>query len=332
MSRNIGRLTKIGLGRETTRGTAVAPTYWIPVLDLGFDDKIELKDNESGFGNLAAISDSQITKVWAEGDYEGKIFANSVGLEMVGVAGQLPTSVQRSTTGVYDNTYTILQSNQHATMTAAIAEANFTGRYSLAAVNSWALEAEVGDYIKRTVNLLSQASVAGSDTPAYTNEAEFLPKHMIVKMAAAGANDATLDAATALKIRSCNFEIAKNADGLQVFGSNALDDVVNKQIEITGEYEMYYDDRTYHTLAKNGTHQALRIEMINTDLIIGTSGTNNPALRFQFPEVALDFPERNFDNNDIGTIKVAFRAMLNIATGTLATIRVTNTINGATTY
>ena len=74
MARVIGRLTKIGLGRETTRGTAVAPLYWIPVLDLGLDDQVELKDNESGFGNLAAIQDSAVVGQWAVGDFGGKIF------------------------------------------------------------------------------------------------------------------------------------------------------------------------------------------------------------------------------------------------------------------
>ena len=31
MARIIGRLGSIGIGVETTRGTAVAPTFWVPV-------------------------------------------------------------------------------------------------------------------------------------------------------------------------------------------------------------------------------------------------------------------------------------------------------------
>lgn len=143
MVRIIGRLTKLGLGRETVRGTAVAPTYWVPVLDLGFDDNFDLADNESGFGNLAMLSDSVPVRKWGEGDYSGKIFDKSVGLEMVGVCGQLPTSVQRTTTGVYDNTYTILQTNQHATLTVALSDANYQGRFAMGAINSWAQGLEV---------------------------------------------------------------------------------------------------------------------------------------------------------------------------------------------
>lgn len=332
MGRIIGRLTKIGLGRETTRGTSVVPLYWIPVLDLGFDDKIELKDNESGFGNLANIQDSRITKQWGEGDYSGKIYDKSVGLELTLLFGALPVSTQRTTTGVYDNVYAMVQSNQHITGTAGVVEANYSARFALAAINSWSLESEVGDYVKRTVNLMSKKSASASDTPAYTNENEFTAKDMSIKFAAAGAVDATIDAATAVKIRSVNLDINKNADGLQVFGSNDLDDIVNKSVEVTGEFEMYYDDRTYHTLAAAGTHQAIRIEMLDTSTIIGTSGTHNPALRFTMREVALDFPERGFDNNDITTIKVGFRAMLNLATGTQIEARLTNAVNGQSAY
>lgn len=328
MTRITGRLTKIGIAKETTRGTAVAPVFWVPVLDLGFDDNIELKDNESGFGNLAAIQDSGIVKKWGEGDYSGKVFDKSVGVEMTATFGQSPTIVQRGTTGVYDHSWTMLQSNQHQTMTVAITEPNYTGRFPRGMVNSWSLKAEVGDWIKRTINVMSNSSASSSETVAYTNENEFLPKHMSVRLAAAGASSGTIDAATPSKMRAMSFEINKNTEDQMVFGSNDPDDIANDQIEVTGEFEVYYDDRTYHTLAQAGTHQAMRIEMINTDVIIGSSGSNNPALRFEFAECIFEEPERNFDNNGIQTLKVKFKAALNLATGNQVTGRLTNAYAG----
>lgn len=332
MVRIIGRLTKIGIKRETTRGTPVAPAYWVPVLELGYDDKFEFADNESGYGNIAIASDSQIVKQWAEGDYAGKIFDQSVGAELCALFGQLPTSVQRTTTGVYDNSYTMAQNNQHASMTVAVAEPNYSGRYPMAMINSWTIQAELGDFIRRTVNLVSKTSASSSESVAYTNENEFIPKNIIFKTAAVNAADATLDAATALKVRSINLAIAKNAEALQVLGSNDIDDVANKGLAVTGTIEAYYDDRTYHNLAKNGTHQSGRIEMINTDVIIGTSGTHNPALRFQMPEMVFSFPERGLANNDIQTISIPFKAVLNLASSTMITARLTNAVNGAVTY
>ena len=52
MGKIIGRLTSVGLGKESTRGTAVAPTFWVPVQSIDIDDKAEYIDNDSGFGKI----------------------------------------------------------------------------------------------------------------------------------------------------------------------------------------------------------------------------------------------------------------------------------------
>lgn len=328
MPRIIGRETVLGLAKEASRGVAQAPVFGIPVRDLDFDDKTELKDNESGFGNIAAIQDSQITKQWGEGNYGGKIYDLSVGLEMTALFGQSPTSVQRGSTGVYDHTWAMLNSNSHQSVTAALKEANYDGRWANAMFDNWKLEAELDDFIRRTVSLVSKKSSSASNTIPYTNENEFLASHISVRMAAVGASAGTMDAAAAIKARSINLEVNKNAEGVQVFGSKDLDDVHNKQLEVTGAFEMYYDNRTYHALAAAGTHQAMRIDMTNTDIIIGSSGTNNPALRFELAEVVLSFPERGFDNNDLMTISIPFRAVLNLTAGSVITGRLTNASTG----
>ena len=42
-----GRKISVGIGKETTRGTAVAPSYWVKHLDIDFQNKIEKIFNES---------------------------------------------------------------------------------------------------------------------------------------------------------------------------------------------------------------------------------------------------------------------------------------------
>src|SRR5215217_6378442 len=107
MTRIIGRLTSIGAGREpsASRGTAVAPAYWIPVRSLDFNDTQETKDNESGLGTIDAVSDNVILRQWSQGSVEGKIYDLSEGLILRSLFGAAPTSVQRASSGVYDHTY-----------------------------------------------------------------------------------------------------------------------------------------------------------------------------------------------------------------------------------
>ena len=83
----IGRKVAVGIGKETVRGTAVTATYWVRHLSLDFKRKGELAQNESALGVREKVSDSEITKVWAEGKLEGKVNHKSIGLILLGAFG-----------------------------------------------------------------------------------------------------------------------------------------------------------------------------------------------------------------------------------------------------
>lgn len=330
MPRIIGRLTSIGIAKEATRGTAAVPTYWVPVRDLDFDDKLELKDNESGYGTIDAVQDSQILQQWSEGSFGGKIFDISEGVILRGVFGQAPVSVQRAASGVYDHTFDMANTNQHSSLTVAIKEANQNLRYVNAVVDSYELEATLDDFIHRSVGLKGKLGATASDTIAYINENEFVPKHMTFKTAAVAASKAAhvtaLDGAAATKIRSVTLSIAKNAEPLYVLGSKDIDDVANKQLEVTGSIEAYYDSTTLRALYFANTHQGGRIDIINTDVLIGS--THNPALRFELYDMVFTSWERGFDNNDVMTQTMEFKAVLNVAAGASITGRLTDLYAG----
>lgn len=326
MGRIIGRLTSIGIGREPSgaRGTPVAAGYWIPVRELDFNDRQEMADNESGYGNINAVQDSAVVKQSGEGSFAGKVFDLSEGVILRSVLGSGATSTQRAASGVYDHVFEMANNNQHLSMTVAVKDENSDLRFANAVVNSYELEAVLDDYVARTVEIVSKKGASASDTVAYTNENEFLPKHITAKMATVGGD---LDAASATKIRQVNISIAKNAEGLQVLGNNGLDDVVNKQFEVTGSIEAYYDDSVMQGYWMNNTRRALRIDIVNTDVTIGS--THNPALRFEMPEIIFTNWERGFDNNDIQTQTIEFRAVLNLTAGKSITARLTNLYAGA---
>jgi len=329
MARFVGRLRKLGIGKEATAGTAVAPTFWVPLYDGNFQDKAEYKDNEGGYGNIAAISDTRISKEWSDGDYSGKIQLTSVGLELTALHGASPTSAQRTITGVYDHTYDmVLDSNDHKTLTVAVAEPNYSGRYAGIGIDSWSLDTELGDFIRRTVSLMGGASASSSETAAYVDEQEFLTEHMSVRIAAEGANDATIDAATAIKLTGFKLEVKKNAELQYEYGSRKPTGTSARTIEITGEIEAYYDDRAWYTLANNNTAQTMRITIKNPDVIIGTSGSHNPELRFTLARVKFQLPERASDNNELTKQTIPFKASLSLANGKILTTRLTNDYAG----
>ena len=322
MSRIIGRLTSVGIAKEAVRGTALAPSFWVPVRDLDFDDTVDSKDNESGFGVLTTLSDSDIVKQWSEGGYEGKIFDKSIGLELTALFGAAPTSTAHAgATGAYDHAFALANNNQHASLCIAIKEANLNLRYANAIIDTWKFEASLDDYIKRSVKFMGKKGGAATDTVTYTAENEFVPKHMVVKVA---TNLAGLTAASAIKVRNITFEVNKNADGLQVLGSNDIDDVVNKSFEVSGTIEMYYDNTTYRDLVFNNTKQALRISVLNTDVMVGTGSPTPTLLQFDFAKCIFGKWEKGFDNDDIMTQTIDFKGAFSLADASTISALLTN--------
>jgi hypothetical protein len=323
MAKIIGRLTSVGIGLESTRGTSVAPSYWVPVTGIDFDDKVGYIDNDSGFGRLEELNESDINQLWAEGSYEGKIFDRSVGVELCALFGATPTSVQRTTTAVYDHTFALAQNNQHKSLTLGYKNANHDLRYALAMINSWSIEAALDNYVRRTVSYVAKKAATASNTVAYINENEFIPDDITFKLA---TNLAGLSGASALKIISFNMEISKNAEALYVMGSNEPDDIANKQFAVEGSFEAYFDDiTTYRDLVFANTKRALEIDIVGNNTI-GTSGTHKPAIRFQLAKVSLAEYERGFDNNDIMTQTINFKGLFSIADTAMINARLTNEV------
>lgn len=324
MSKVIGRTGAIGIAVEATKGTSLAPTFWVPVKSYSFDDKAEYVKNDSAMGRIEENNDADIIKLWAEGEYGGKIFLNSVGAELTAVFGTSPSSVQRATSGVYDHTYALANNNSHDSLCIGYEDAIQDIRFPYAMVNSWSLEVAVDDYVMRTINLISKKSASASNSPAFTNEVEFIPSQVSLKLASSAAG---LDAASAINITSFNMEIAKNAEALYVLGSNEPQDIINKQFSVTGTIELYFEDTTQRAYTLTNVHRAVRIDMTDASTDLGSG--HNPQLRFDLNEVVFDEFERGWDANDPLKQTLNFTALYSIADTAMIGARLTNTQTGS---
>lgn len=325
MAKVIGRTGAIGIAVEGTKGTPVAPTFFVPVQSYSFDDKVEYVKNDSAMGRIEEFNDADIIKEWSEGEYGGKIFIDSVGAELTAVFGQSPTSTERTTTDVFDHAYELLNSNDHASLSLSYVDDIQDLRFPYGMVNTWSLEVAVDDYVKRTINLIGKKSGSVTNSPAFTNEVEFIPSMVSVKLA---TNAAGLDAATAINVTSFSLEIAKNAEALYVLGSKEPEDIINKQFGVTGSIEMYFEDTTQRAKALTNVHQAIRVSMIDTTTNLLASG-HNPELRFDLNEVVFSEFERGWDSNDPLKQTLNFEALVSVTDDAMITARLTNTQDGS---
>ena len=97
-----GRKVAVGIGLEdpNTKGTAVAPTYGAPHLDISFKDSPTSKMNESALGTI--IKNNGKTDVLVEGDgsISTKLWVKGLYYWLALAFGQKPTTtaIQGDTT------------------------------------------------------------------------------------------------------------------------------------------------------------------------------------------------------------------------------------------
>lgn len=321
MTKIIGRKFSIGIGKETTRGTAVAADFWLPKTELTHDDKIDVVVDESSIGVIENAQGQDVVQKFSEGQIKGRITDTAFGLWLLASLGSeaSPATVQ---TGVYDHVFSVLESAQHPSLTVAVSEANAsTGiRFALSMVDSLEITLELGKYGMYAVNFRGNKNASGANTASFTSENYFLPQHAVVKIASALSG---LDAASAISIKKLVFTISKNIEDDNILGSVTATDRLNKQFSVEGSIELMYEDRSYiDTIMLGDLAKALRVSFINTDVTIGAS--SNPTITFNFAKVKLTEVARSMGNDELIRQTLNFKAYYSLSDTSLLTATLRN--------
>lgn len=323
MSKFIGRLVNVGIGKESSRGTAVTPTYWIPKMEFSHEDKIQQVVNENSIGVIEDASGASITQKYAEGELKGRVLDDSLGLWLLAGIGSVSSSVIGGETVVYDHTFSVLQSAQHPSLTVAVKDPNAGNglRYTLAMVDSLDINAELNRYVEIAVKYRANSNATGTSlTPSYTSANYFLPQHGEFKVA---TTQAGLDGASAVSVKRMSLSISKNIEDDQVIGNIGVSDRLNKQFVIEGSVEIMYDDRTYvDTIMLGDLQKAMRIRLTNSDVTIGS--TSNPRLTLDLHAVKLSEVGMKIDNGDFVTQTLKFKAFYNTTDSKMITATLRN--------
>lgn len=122
MNEHIARLQTIGMGKESTAGTAVAAAFWIPKSKGLAVAKTEYKYDEGAYGNIDKNREAYITKKWMEFDISetlprdvwiGHFLMAKYGTAYATVKFPIPGSI----TGTFVEGETITESTSNATGT-----------------------------------------------------------------------------------------------------------------------------------------------------------------------------------------------------------------------
>lgn len=326
MSKGIGKLLQIGIAKETSRGTAESTaTYWLQTDEFNVLEKDERVINEQTLGVIEASQGEDITRQWAEVTYKAPIGDKHFALILLGMLGTLSTGDNAdSDASIKDHTITIAQSAQHQAISLfkndPLAAQDY--KHAMGCIESLEINYEQGKYLEYTVTFKAKKGATATLTPSNTTENRFLPQHVVFKMASAQSG---LTAASATVIKSLKLKMESNLEPDWVLGSIAPADFLNKQIAISGELEAIWDsESTLKTPTLAGTKKALRLDMINTDVTIGSAA--NPQVRIDLHKCVFSEHSTPVKLHDIMIESAQFNAHYDTTDSKMITCVVTNAV------
>ena len=228
MSIFIGRKFNIGLGKESTRGTSVAATYWYPKTDFSVEDKIATAVHDGSYGVIEDADTQEIVQKYAEASLGGRITDIGFGLILGATLGTDTIGAVES--GVKDHVFTLLESAQHPSLSVVVSEPNALSsaalRYPLGMISSLEINFAVGQWATYKTALTMNTPSTASATPSFTAENAFNPQYCVAKFAPtyAGVNGtltATGTAASTIHVTACSINPQTLLQvGMTVTGTN----------------------------------------------------------------------------------------------------------------
>lgn len=308
--KQISRQAHTGLAIETTRGTFINPSFWLPRMSWKHDEKVQKVVDESSVGVIEDAIDSDVVQKYSEGEIGGRLEAESIGVLLKLLFGSSTSGAVSGQAGAYDHTFSVLQSAQHPTFSLGVKDAN-TGNgfaYTLSSLEEFSLEAEINKYASFKMKYRGNARTSATLSPSYSaNQRTFLPQNITLKMA---DNVAGLSGATAMEVKKVALDFKKNIEDDQVLGNINAVDRLNKQFVCEGSFEVIKNDYSNEDLLNANASKVLEFALTNSSTI-GVS--TNPSIKFTIYKVELDEVANKQDNNGFAVATMKFKAFYSLA-------------------
>jgi len=324
MGKIIGRKVNIGFGKESVRGTPVAPTFFIPHTELTIDEKITQAIDESATSVIEDANDAKITERRMEGTLRGIVRSDSFGLLLLAAIGQVSTVVDSPEAGANTHTFSVLQSAQHPSLTIVEKSDIDDFDYALSMIDSLELSFVQNEFLTYVIGFRSKKGVVGSNTTVITVESLFKPQDITFKTA---ADLSGLGAAPEAKIRAFNMTITKNLEDDRNLGSVDQDDILNKQFMAEGSVEILYEDQVFKGFVIDDVTRAMRIDLLHEDDITATTTKNQ--LTFDLAKVKFSEIARAQGINDLIMQTLTFKSFFSLSDSKSIEAVL---INGTTSY
>ena len=173
----VGHKSYVGVGKETTWGTAVSPTIFLEFLDESIEKNIEPIKSGALVGDRFNKSLLLSGSIDIAGDFSIEVNPDNIGL-LLGATLGAETTTQVGATTAYDHVFTpaaaiIPLSVEVGRDIASASDKAF--RYSGCAINTLALSCELNSILKATFGILGKdESEETAASPTYSSRLPYI--------------------------------------------------------------------------------------------------------------------------------------------------------------
>ena len=326
MAKIIGRQFQFGVSKESTRGTIPGSVqFWQPFADLTFDEKKKFAADNMAYALIEDnIGQTQVMRT-AEGSCQGNIGDQTIGLFLLSMFGAVADAAHAGETVVYDHTFTVGESTQHQSLSFYVHDPATSADYAYA--NGMVEKLEIAYELEKFVTFnASIKAKTGTSESSYTvstvSENHFVPQYLTFKKATTFSG---IGSGTVIKLKSAKLTINQNVEEQSVLGSLDPADFLNKQFQVEGQVEaIWQNEADFKTGFMAGTTYALRFDLINSDVTIGS--TANPELRIDLAKVTFTDLGRPIKVGDVIYQTVKFVASYSVGDSLMIKSVLTNTV------
>lgn len=315
----LGRTQSVGLGKETTAGTAVAPTVWLPHQDLTIEDRKDVITDNSALGTRYGAFAVDTSMERAEGNINGLVYDRSFGHVALAAMGSVASAAHGSASGAYVHTFSV--ANALPTYTIAKKDGNESVRHAYGVLNSLEITVNMDGYVGFTSSWLARKGASASNTVSFSTENRFRPQDVTVKLADTVAG---LDAASAVRFRELTLTVNNN-----IFTEPALG-TTNPEyypgvVETAISFGKLYVDTTFKDLVFGTDQKAIRIEFNRSDVEIGTGTPTTPSIVFDFEPGFFSEWGREGGLDDLKAETISYQPIFSTSASKQFSLEITNT-------
>lgn len=310
----------IGIGTESTYGTAVSPTRWYEHISesLGYDKGVQQGQGLRVGSKVARSTRRVVTTTQAKGSFEVELTTKGMGLLLAGCLGTGSSTV--ATGSAYQQVFTLADTPTPWTLQKGVvtdAGTVYAHTYSGVLVDKWELSAGNGEIVKLKADVDCQALTTSTtySAPSYTATPSLyhFAQGAVTLGGTVTAPTTTVSATGGTAVANVReFTLtgdnALNADRFNFGGGGKKTRPLPGLRKLSGKLVIEYTDNTVRDAFIADTELALSLTFTSTEAITG--GTAIAQVVLAGIKLNGDIPQAN--GTDLVTLDVGFDVLDNL--------------------